>query len=233
MRFITKNKARMKIRNRISFVSIHIPKTAGTAFRLILNESIPAKNFAKVDIQPSGRIRVNDQIFKSNKLGKSVSHIHGHFSYKDLHENFELDPEVEYITWVRDPVERVLSNYYFLKRIIEERLKEQEDENLWPRMGKSLEEYVALEENQNVMSRFLEGAPLDSFKFIGLQDHYSEDLKHLQELMNWPQLQSEVHNSTQRKNKQHEARLLNLIKEVNAQDMELYSRIKALKGKGN
>ncbi len=220
-----------KIKNHIELVSLHIPKTAGTAFRLVLNENVADKHFAKVDIFNSGRIKLNDQYFEGSKLSRKVKVIHGHFSYLKLQDYFDLGPAVEFITWLRDPVKRVLSNYYFLKNIVEERLQEQPDENLFPRIGKSLEEFIALEENQNVMSKFLAGAPLENFKFIGIQDNYAEDLSHLKQLMDWSAAPTERHNETKGKMEQHDAALLDQIRELNAQDLALYQQVLELKGK--
>lgn len=219
----------MKIKNNIDLVSLHIPKTAGTAFRLILSENINPKRFAKVDIFNSGRIKVNDVHFSEKKLNKKITVIHGHFSYLKLNDFFALKANVRYITWLRDPVERVLSNYYFLKGIIEARLNEQLDENLFNRMGKTLEEFVSMEENQNVMSKFLEGAPLENFEFIGIQDRFEEELKELQQVMGWELGGNSVHNKTDQKTKTHDKSLIELIKEKNIEDIRLYNRVMKLK----
>ncbi len=222
-----------KIKNNIELVSLHIPKTAGTAFRLILTNNIDPKNFAKLDIFNSGRIKLNDEYFSGSKLSRKLTVIHGHFSYQRLHEFFEINTDTQFITWLREPVQRVLSNYFFLKSILEQRIAEQPDENLFRRMGKSLEEFVALEENQNVMSKFLDQAPIEQFKFIGIQDNFAEELPRLKQLMGWSYLDNQVHNETRQKNTDIDSGIIEQIKQANAQDVELYQRVLALKGKVN
>ncbi len=219
----------MKMKNNIELVSLHIPKTAGTAFRLILAENINPKNFAKVDIFNSGRIKVNDVYFSGNELAKQVSTIHGHFSYRKLNEYFDLQPNVRYITWVREPVQRVLSNYYFLKEILEARIQEQTDENLFNRMGKTLKEFVLMEENQNVMSKFLDGAPLSAFTFVGVQDQFESELLELQRIMGWRSASNAVHNKTKQKATEHDESIIQLIRDVNEKDRALYQEVLELK----
>lgn len=214
-----------KIKNNIKLVSIHIPKTAGTAFRKVFMENIGERNYAKLDIYSSGNIRVNNELFTGSKLSHQITAVHGHCSYTYLTKYFELSPSVEYITWLRNPVERVLSNYYFLNKIISERLNEAEDENLLCRMGKSLEEFVSAEDNQNVMSKFLEGAPLDEFRFIGIQDDYANELKRLETVMHWKHVDNQFHNVTGRKMSVINDEVIKLIRDVNSRDVALFEAI--------
>jgi hypothetical protein len=220
-----------KIRNNISLVSLHIPKTAGTSFRLVLKENVDPKHFAKLDIFPSGRIHTNDQYTNQRKFPENVRVIHGHFSYLMLCEYFELDPGTEFITWLRDPVQRVLSNYFFLKGVVADRLQEGPDENLFPRIGKTLLEFIACAENQNVMSKFLKGAQLHRFKFIGIQDHYAADLLDLKKMMSWSKGGSEVLNETSHKSLALDEDVLEEIRRVNVHDMALFQEAMELRNK--
>jgi hypothetical protein len=217
-----------RIKNNIQLVSIHIPKTAGTSFRSILVENLGAKNFAKLDIYNSGRIKVDDQNFTRAHLNSKITAVHGHCSYSNLLKQFELNADVVFLTWLRNPLNRVLSNYYFLKDVIVQRMQEQEDENLMNRMVKSLEEFVSLEENQNVMTKFLEGAPLETFKFIGIQDDFENELTRLERTMGWKALENRMHNVTKNKENQLTQGVIELIKEVNQKDFELFEYAIAL-----
>jgi hypothetical protein len=143
-------------------------------------------------------------------------------------KQFELNADVVFLTWLRNPLNRVLSNYYFLKDVIVQRMQEQEDENLMNRMVKSLEEFVSLEENQNVMTKFLEGAPLETFKFIGIQDDFENELTRLERTMGWKALENRMHNVTKNKENQLTQGVIELIKEVNQKDFELFEYAIAL-----
>ncbi len=221
-----------RITNNIELVSLHIPKTAGTSFRSVFIDNVGEQNFAKVDIFNSGRIKVNDEYFSDNKLNSTVRAIHGHFPYSVLLDRFEINPSTQFVTWVRNPIERVLSNYYFLRNVIQERINEQQDENLFERIGKSLEEFASHPENQNVISKFLNEAPLEEFTFIGVQDQFDSELVRFQNLLSW-QVTNRSHNVTPNKRKrvEHKAEILDFIRMHNQEDMELYQRVKALNSK--
>jgi len=219
----------LRIKNSIELVSIHIPKTAGTAFRSALIENVGEKNFAKLDIYSSGNIKVNNELFDKNRLSRKITTIHGHFTYLDLNRDFDIDNSAEFITWLRNPVLRVLSNYSFLNKVIEERLNEKPDENLLIRMGKSLEEFVNMEDNQNVMSKFLEDAPLEKFRFIGIQDDYENELKRLGKIMSWKNVSNYFHNVTGRKIDNISKEVIELIKTKNGRDMELFASVSSLR----
>ncbi len=206
----------------LELVSLHIPKTAGTSFRTILEDQFGKKKVLQFSIYASGTIEVKGKSFKKEAFKNKTTVLHGHFRYKDLHKFVELNEGTPFITWVRHPVERVVSNYYFLSKIIADRLKEKPDENLMSRMGKSLLEFAQLHDNQNVMSRFLEGSDLRNFKFIGIQDHFEEELERLGKCMNWPLIRNRVHNATAQSIKQISSTDFEEIEDLNKEDMLLY-----------
>lgn len=212
-----------KIKNNIELVSLHIPKTAGTSFRHILKDQYRRREVARLDIYQSGNIHLNQKEFTKSSLKEKIKVIQGHYTYKSIHERLDLNKNVEFITWLRDPVERVISNYYFLNQIIANRLKELPNENLMNRMGKSLAEFVEYEENKNVMSKFLKGAELESFKFIGFQHNFEEDLNRLATLMNWKTLKNFRYNANDRKPKKIDEDMINLIRSNNQEDIILYN----------
>lgn len=221
-----------KISNNIELVSLHIPKTAGTSFRSVFLDNVSERNFAKVDIFNSGRIKVNDTYFTGSKLHRKVKAIHGHFPYVVLLDRFEIQETTQFITWVRNPVERVLSNYYFLRSVIQQRINEQQDENLFERIGKSLQEFVLHPENQNVQSNFLQEAPLENFAFIGIQDKFESELDRLSNTMGW-KVKNNSHNITQNKRNraEHDADIIALIEKLNSKDIDLYNRVVELNRK--
>ena len=216
-----------KIKNNIEIVSLHIPKTAGTSFRYILKEQFKRKEVARLDIYPSGAIQLNEKDFKGTILNEKIRVIQGHYTYNAINEHFLLHDNLHFITWLRDPVERVLSYYYFLKRIIADRLKELPNENLMNRMGKTLSEFVQFEENKNVMSKFLIGADLSNFTFVGFQSDFENELNRLASTMDWKTPKTPHFNNTTDKPKNIDQELIKLIQANNKEDIELYA--KALK----
>jgi hypothetical protein len=206
----------------LELVSLHIPKTAGTSFRTILQDRYGKGRVLHFDIYSSGTIEVKGKPFKRAGFKRNTSVLHGHFSYKDLHKFVDIKEGTPLITWLRHPVDRVVSNYYFLNKIIAHRLKERANENLMSRMGKSLVEFAQHSDNQNVMSRFLDGCDLSQFSFIGIQDHFEEELARLEKVMNWPSISNRIHNATALSKKEISAIEYEQIAKLNQLDMQLY-----------
>ena len=109
----------------IEIISIHIPKTAGTSFRNILKAVYSKEQVVRIDISlPSEKTSFPSTSHPPPKhLPRGCRVIHGHFRYRDLAEFYKLNSDIPIITWVRDPVERVISNYYYLRQVLEDILR--------------------------------------------------------------------------------------------------------------
>lgn len=175
------NKKSKRIRNNIELVSIHIPKTAGTSFRNVLKGTYGSKHVARFDIRSGGKkIEVERRRFNGTKLNSNIKVIHGHFRYHDLIDLVEINDDTPVITWMRDPVHRVISNYYYLAGVLAKELNEEKKGlNILAKMQRSLIEYAHDEISRNRMYKFLDGLPLSKFHFIGIQEHYEDDLAEL------------------------------------------------------
>ena len=98
-------------------IFMHVPKTAGTSLRHIVQSQFQPNHvfeFYNLKTQPP---KVRKGIEKYNNLTearkKSIKFVSGHVGF-GLHEF--LSRPCTYITVLRDPVERVISYYYFLLR---------------------------------------------------------------------------------------------------------------------
>jgi hypothetical protein len=96
--------------------------------------------------------------------------VHGHFVAAKY---WRVHPEARFVTWFRDPVERLASHYHYwlrepdpanatCRRLLEERL--------------SLLAFAALPEMRDVHARFLGGVPLERFAFVGLTERFDEGM---------------------------------------------------------
>ena len=186
----------------IELISLHIPKTAGTTFKAVLQGVYPADTLL---LDYDDRIGNPESRFRSDFDGwkrdneNAIAHlpavaraIHGHFW---AGKYFSFFPGAKKVVWLREPARQLISAYHYwkagpltpnpLKRLLHEK-------NL------SLLEFARLEGLQNPVSNlFLRGYGIDDFDFIGIQEFFPEDLAALSGVMDWPLVPVPVVNATE------------------------------------
>jgi hypothetical protein len=213
-------------------LSLHIPKTAGTSFRNILKEEYGENAVVRLDINSIGETRCNEVLYEKEKT-PSAKVLHGHFSYNAIYQRFDLPGEIKIITWVRDPVERVISNYYYLESQLIAILKEeQRNLSILCKIQRSLLEYARHEINRNRQFKFLEGSECTDFAFIGIQEYFEQDLKELRQVLNWQKPPRLIHqNKTPKVRPPLDREILEEIAQLNSLDLALYQKVLAFRGK--
>lgn len=174
----------------LDMISVHVPKCAGTSFFLALAAAYgrdailrdygdrPLDPAAPMNLDPEGWLAACDARGADGLAGMRV--VHGHFhphKYRTL-------PARLRITFLRDPVERLISHYAFWRHM--------------PASGHALHAYV-LEQNLTLdafarlpfMRRFFTGVffrdvDLDGFDFVGFQDRARADVERLSKLAGVP-----------------------------------------------
>ncbi|MEQ9299448.1 MAG: hypothetical protein RIF33_12825 [Cyclobacteriaceae bacterium] len=166
-------------------ISVHMPKAGGSTFREFLKSHVMGKMVGDyLDIPLTYSASKNLEKAKvytkdmrlTQKLSlryHNVKCIHGHFiAYKYVH--LIRSNNTVLITWLRDPIERLGSHYYYWKRNYSKDaspLHKEMVENNW-----SLEEFCFSDQMRNIYTRFTQGLRLKDFSFIGLTEYYVEDL---------------------------------------------------------
>lgn len=145
-------------------ISVHVPKCAGTSFRHVLHGiygetiwynygTIFERGQARPELVPAG-----------------TKMIHGHF----LADSFDdLYPDRKLLTWVRHPVERVVSNYHHFLRSPDMRddcCRALHEKKL------SLREFSDLDWMRNLSTRYLANKPVGDFQFIGVTERFRESM---------------------------------------------------------
>lgn len=90
--------------------------------------------------------------------------------------------DCELITWLRDPVERVVSNYHHFLRSPDMRddcCRALHERRL------SLLQFAELDWMRNEATRYLAGKPLDAFAFVGIAERFEESLQRLGHRFSW------------------------------------------------
>ncbi len=218
---------------RIELVSLHIPKTAGTSFRNILKSVYGEKAVVRVDIPLENEKASHEKAVQGPAcLPGETRVLHGHFRVKDLAHHYRLDAGIPLITWVRDPVERVLSNYFYLQKVLRGILEEQKrNVALLNKMERTLLEYARAEIARNRIAKFLDGMKAEDFLFIGVQEFFEEDLADLSHLLHWKKTPPLHHNDSELQRAPVSEEIRKEIRSLNERDIALYKEALALRKK--
>jgi len=166
-------------------VSLHLPKTAGTSFAETLRAACGVGFRADYDDLPMQhgtwrrrRDAVRGGLALRGRLGADVTCIHGHFLA--LKYRIALGPRpVRYITWLRDPVQRLVSHHAYWRRDYDGSDPAQPLRNRMLREDWSFERFALGREMRNVYRQYLWGFDLARFDFIGITERYESDLDRL------------------------------------------------------
>jgi len=172
----------------LELISIHVPKTAGTSFGYILID-IYKDNYGKHYQQPlkkntpkflhkliQNKYDNTPNILCKKDITKNIKCIHGHMTYNKYKSDFNIK-NVKLITWVRNPIERLISLYYFRKfnnkRTIKEMVK----------YDNFMEWIKDVNDEDISMLNYINN--INDFYFIGLTEHFKQDISILSNKMNW------------------------------------------------
>lgn len=211
-----------------------MPKSGGTSFMNLLETHFddaflpdydfpihdsPKKRHRKVKRKQLWN-RASDKLFHKFQ---QVECIHGHFlPFK--YEDFYQSGDHTFVTWFRDPVERLASHYYYWKEyhdkmevqpLLKKFLKEE-----W-----TLRDFAFSEEVRNIYSLFLWNFPVERFDFIGVTEFYDEDLTYFAEnylMLSDVSIPRENVNEKSAEKRIKDPGLIREIREFHARDYRLY-----------
>lgn len=209
-------------------IFMHIPKTAGVTLL-----SIIGKQYLSDEI---GWYYFTDFLQLLNEIEKlpdnpKIKIVCGHFTF-GIEKFFKVP--ITLMTMLRDPIERVISLYYFWRKIPGHPIYEQI-------MKMSLEDFVTSEEFDIHISNFQTYAFTDEFpannnslekakkiierhfSVVGITEMFNESVFLMKKEYGWQDLFYKRENVTQRPNDPISKKVLNIIKEKNKFDIELYN----------
>ncbi len=165
-------------------ISLHLPKTAGASFYASLAEHYDGQvlmDYADIPINTAPRQR-NAHALMQCALNTFRDYseygcIHGHFLPVKYLFYSRTRRNVRFITWIRDPIERLASHYYYWLRSYDPesapRLHKRVVEEKW-----SLERFCLSTELRDFYSQFLWKFPLERFDFIGITEDYDTEFEY-------------------------------------------------------
>lgn len=202
-------------------VSVHIPKAGGTSFRELLQREYGSSLLLDYDDKPlmhsafSRNLSALSKSIWGGKVAPGIKIVHGHF----LPLKYSRESDASFAIWLRDPVERVLSHFYFSQRHIDAKAE-------GDALQHSLENFVRSERFQNVCSKFLFGFDLNRFSFVGITERYSESLDLFARLFgvksDWVAPHHNLNPDKGSDRYEVSVELRKLIEDHNRKDMEIY-----------
>ncbi|MEL6973549.1 MAG: sulfotransferase family 2 domain-containing protein [Bacteroidota bacterium] len=176
----------------MNIISIHIPKTAGTSFYHILSQVYGDR------LSLSLKRRDIKELKQGGKWGTSPSPtsydvLHGHFRYDEIIGR--ITAETKLICWLRDPLQRLISNYHFFKMLcVTPQRNPANYARRKHRANEALETYAARPGNQNRICEFIGETNLHHFDFVGQVETFTKDIQRLSKLLSWPEVYIPYHN---------------------------------------
>jgi len=196
------------------FIFIHIPKTAGTSFKENILKPLYKNKFyydkfiglstkKRAYSLKNNLILYNWETFVFPDNYENYDVIGGHFTFdKYKHLNLPI------ITFLRDPVERMISHYYFYR----------EASKIY--MNKSIIEFSKI--YANFMTSQL-GSNVDSLYFVGFTEYYDESIKVFAD-----KFELELPKNKNKKHRESKSAHIitsedrKIIKKINKEDYRLY-----------
>lgn len=202
---------------------IHIPKTAGTSFRLAAQACFGTES-SFFDYSPNSSetsklihqftdagqdLYILQQAFKKHN-GIFLS---GHIPATKFAPIFA---SLDTITFVRSPVDQVLSHYHHYVR--------------FNNYQQNLEYFINEKRFQNIHTRMLAGRNLEFFGFIGITEYFSQSIRLINDYynINLKTLRTNVSEETPEVREKIPDDLIELIKSVNSDDLKLYQKAKSI-----
>ncbi len=228
----------MKMHTNYKIIFLHIPKAAGTTFKSILKRKYKKRQIINFTGKSDEKINYRDFLSLSTEEKDNYFAITGHMPF-GVHKHINSD--FKYITFLRDPVKRVISLFYFIKRNKNHKLHSILNEKNYS-LEEFLDSHISIEVD-NHQTRLLSGdvnLPFgqcsveqlnkakknikDYFTLAGISERFDESLLLIAKDLNWRKVY--YANKNQSVGAKVRTKLsddvIEKIKYYNAFDIELY-----------
>lgn len=226
-----------------TIIFLHIPKTAGTTLNQVIDRQYPAKQVYSFGPVAQESLEAYKQMPEVERTRFRV--VRGHMGF-GFHQ--WVPGAATYFTILRDPIDRVISFYYFVQRTRQHYLY-----NYLEFDGMDLKDLVESHVTtmvDNGQTRMISGVWLDArfgecdettleqakrnlrehFSVVGLTEQFDESLILLQQAFGWKNITYTRQNVTRKRPKRSQlsSGTIDVLRAANHLDIELYDYAKTL-----
>lgn len=194
----------------MEIISLHFPKTAGTSFSKSLED-----NYGHKLLKDYHNLDVGEYDLDRYTI------VHGHLH---ISKYYKLYPNAKVITWLRNPLDRIVSYYNFWKK------HPKLDNNKWYiKFTKEKPTFREFLENWDRIPREFEAYTNDfnhkNFYFVGITERYNKDIEIIGEKLNWEEItkynENITHNTLSVSDKD-----IKLFNDIYKNEIEIYNYFK-------
>ena len=158
------------------FISIHIPKTAGTTLAYIFDYGSGRRIMYDYRDDYSNATMDDLAWWKEHKpfIERQFDFIHGHFFYSKYAELF---PDADYLVCLRHPVERIISQF---NHVYFEGNKDDWQYRAITEQGLDVVDYAGFDGVHDAQVRHLEGRDIEDYEFVFLSETLRRSLSAFQ-----------------------------------------------------
>jgi hypothetical protein len=158
------------------FISIHIPKTAGTTLAYIFDYGSGRRIMYDYKADYSNATMDDLDWWQRHKafMERQFDFIHGHFFYRKYADLF---PDADYLVCLRHPVDRIISQY---NHVILEANPGDWHYRAILEHGLDLVDYASIEGVPDAQTRHVEGRAIEDYEFVFLSETLRQSLSAFQ-----------------------------------------------------
>ena len=219
-------------------IYLHIPKTGGTTLRDIIQRQYKTQKILTIPRLEKSMITIEDL---SSKQKNEINVIQGHLQY-GIHNN--LNRNAKYFAIIRDPINRVLSTYYYIMGQPSNPHNLSTDNNqmtIYDYFQSGVNPFLINGQTQlisgktgNIDNPIIESEELFSlakeniendFLFLGITEMFDETILILKNMLGWHMPYYSIANRTKKKPNYDAVNptIISFIKEHNQLDIKLYN----------
>jgi hypothetical protein len=213
-------------------ISVHIPKTGGTAFGELLAARFGPRLLRDYDDRPLshpsavrlGRAMARMPFQPARVAGFDAAH--GHFLALKY-----LAVRGDVVTWLRDPAQRIVSRYHHYRRDVAEGRPLQRVAGL--RAGLELAEFIELSRFRDTMAKYFAGFPLRRVRCFGFSEDMPEGLARMHRMVGLelgPPVLANANPARERPEYDIPEALRRRIEKLNPGDYRLWNEARAREG---